>query len=282
MTTSTYVSQLDAISKKVESFVQSLQNAEIHPSKEQYTTFKALSLRLCEASAAIPVEIEALKKRQAESCEEGRRLISQAQSDRKDLVHLKNRSVFARNLKLFFGGPQESAIDSDAIKARKKLTRERCERICKLSPDGLISWAVAFAPSLWTANLMSNKTFDCVEELIEPQGPAVWPPEMYDVLSALGDEDPLRGSQKYHEFLKAAEDEKQKAQSANQSRKRRCLADGPALEGEPLRPVQHSELVAQLPVGPYGSAMTQLPSLRQMALISPSFNRDRTQDRGYT
>tara|TARA_R110002060_G_scaffold37453_6_gene48611 strand:- start:118 stop:930 length:813 start_codon:yes stop_codon:yes gene_type:complete len=202
MTTSTYVSQLDAISKKVESFIQSLQNAEIHPSKEQYTTFKALSLRLCEASADIPVEIEALKKRQAESCEEGRRLISQAQSDRKDLVHLKNRSVFARNLKLFFGGPQESAIDSDAIKARKKLTRERCERICKLSPDGLISWAMAFAPSLWTANLMSNKTFHCVEELIEPQGPAVWPPEIYDVLSALGDEDPLRGSQKYHEFLK--------------------------------------------------------------------------------
>jgi len=181
MTTSTYVSQLDAISKKVESFIQSLQNAEIHPSKEQYTTFKALSLRLCEASADIPVEIEALKKRQAESCEEGRRLISQAQSDRKDLVHLKNRSVFARNLKLL---------------------RERCERICKLSPDGLISWAMAFAPSLWTANLMSNKTFHCVEELIEPQGPAVWPPEIYDVLSALGDEDPLRGSQKYHEFLK--------------------------------------------------------------------------------
>jgi len=60
MTTSTYVSQLDAISKKVESFIQSLQNAEIHPSKEQYTTFKALSLRLCEASADIPVEIEAI------------------------------------------------------------------------------------------------------------------------------------------------------------------------------------------------------------------------------
>ena len=67
------------------------------------------------------MEIEALKKRQAESCEEGRRLISQAQSDRKDLVQLKNRSVFARNLKLFFGGPQESAIDSDAIKARKRI-----------------------------------------------------------------------------------------------------------------------------------------------------------------
>jgi hypothetical protein len=125
MTTSTYVSQLDALAKKVESFVQSLQNAEIHPSKDQYTTFKALSLRLCEAAAAVPVGIEALKKRQAESYEEGRKLVSQAQSDRNVLIHLKNRGVFARNLKLFFGGPQDSAIDSDTIKARKTLTRER-------------------------------------------------------------------------------------------------------------------------------------------------------------
>jgi hypothetical protein len=202
MTTCTYVSQLDALTKKVESFVQSLQSAEIHPSKDQYTTFKALSLRLCEAAASVPVGIGALKKRQAESCEEGIKLISQAQSDRNDLTHLKNRRVFARNIKLFFGGPQDSAIDSDTIKARKRLTRERCECICSLSPDGLISWAVAFAPSLWTANLMSNKTFDCVEELIEPQCPVVWPSEIYDILSALGDEDPLRGSHKYHEFLK--------------------------------------------------------------------------------
>jgi len=282
MTTSTYVSQFDALTKKAESFVQSLRSAKIHPSKDQYTTFKAFSLRLCDAAAAIPVEIEALKKRQAESCEEGRKLISQAQLGRNDLTHLKNRGVFARNMKLFFGGPQDSAIDSDTIKARKRLTRERCDRICKLNPDGLISWAVAFAPSLWTANLMSSKTFDCVEEQIEPQDPVVWPSEIYDVLSALGDEDPLRGSHKYQEFLKAAEDEKEKAQSANQSRKRRCLADRPAPEVEPLPPVQNSELVTQIPAGQHASRMTQLPSLQQMALGAPSFNRDHTQDWGGT
>merc|ERR1711977_392590 len=253
-TTSTYVSQFDALTKKAESFVQSLRSAKIHPSKDQYTTFKAFSLRLCDAAAAIPVEIEALK----------------------------NRGVFARNMKLFFGGPQDSAIDSDTIKARKRLTRERCDRICKLNPDGLISWAVAFAPSLWTANLMSSKTFDCVEEQIEPQDPVVWPSEIYDVLSALGDEDPLRGSHKYQEFLKAAEDEKEKAQSANQSRKRRCLADRPAPEVEPLPPVQNSELVTQIPAGQHASRMTQLPSLQQMALGAPSLNRDHTQDWGGT
>jgi hypothetical protein len=204
MTTSTYLSQLDALAKKVESFIQSLQSAEIHPSKDQYTTFKTWSLRLSNAAAAVPVGIEALKKRQTESCEEGTKLISQALSDRNALTtttHLKNRGVFARNIRLFFGGPQDSAIDSDTVKERKKLTRERCERICCLSPDGLIFWAVAFAPSLWTANLMSNNTFDSVEAQIEPQGPVQWPPEVHHILSTLGGEEPLRGSQKYHDFL---------------------------------------------------------------------------------
>jgi hypothetical protein len=50
---------------------------------------------------------------------------------------------------------------------------------------------------------MSNKTFDCVEQLVEPQGPVMWPSEIYDVLTALGDEDPLRGPHKRHEFLKS-------------------------------------------------------------------------------
>jgi hypothetical protein len=108
MTTSTYLSQLDALAKKVESFIQSLQSAEIHPLKDQYTTFKTLSLRLSNAAAAVPVGIEALKKRQTESCEEGTKLISQALSDRNVLTtttHLKNRGVFARYIRLFFGGP---------------------------------------------------------------------------------------------------------------------------------------------------------------------------------
>ncbi|KAF4626889.1 hypothetical protein G7Y89_g11267 [Cudoniella acicularis] len=206
MTTSTYLSQLDALAKKVESLVLSLQSAKIQPSKDQYKTFNALSLRLCEAATAVPTEIEALKERRTESsCEEGRKLISQAQSDRTNLItttELKNRAVFARNIKLFFGGPQDSSIDSDTIKGRKRLTRERCERICSLSRDGLISWAVAFTPSIWTANTMSNNTFDYLDEHIEPEDPLVWPSEIYDILRTLGDEQPLEGSCKYHEFLK--------------------------------------------------------------------------------
>jgi len=66
---------------------------------------------------------------------------------------------------------------------------------------------------------MSNNTFDCVEEQIEPQDPQVWPPEIYDILGALGDEEPLKGSQKYHKFLKAAQD------GAINQRKRKRIED---------------------------------------------------------
>jgi len=206
MTTSTHLSQLEALTKKAESLVLSLQSAKIHPSKDQYKTFNTLSLRLCGAAAAVPTEIEALKERRTDSSrEEGRKLISQAQSDRTTLfvtTELKNRAVFVRNIKLFFEGPLDSGIDSGTIKGRKRLTRERCERICSLSRDGLLSWAVAFAPSIWMANTMSNNTFDYLEEHIEPEHPLEWPSEIYDILRTVGGELPLRGSCKYQEFLK--------------------------------------------------------------------------------
>lgn len=200
-----YATQLDALVNKVESFVQSLRTAKIQSSKDQHETFKTLSQRLSDAATAIPVEIESMKKRWAESCKDGQRLIAQAQSVRSDIItadHLKNRGVFARNIRLFFRGPQDSFIDSDATKARKRLTRERCERICTLRPDEIISWAIAFPPSTWTANWMSSDTFNYVDEYIEPSHPVVWPSEIYDTLNALRDEDPLQGSQRYHKFLK--------------------------------------------------------------------------------
>lgn len=204
MTISTYVSQLDALTKKVESFVQSLQTSKIRPSKGQCETLRTLSEGLRDAVAAIPAEIESLKNRWAESCKEGQKFVSQAQAVRSDIIrdsHLKNSGIFARNIRLFFGGPQDSVVDSDATKARKRLTRERCERISSLTPDGLISWAITFTPSTWTANLMSNDTFDYVDEYIEPNDPVIWPSEIYRVLSALGNEEPLKGSDKYREFV---------------------------------------------------------------------------------
>jgi hypothetical protein len=206
MTTGKFISQLDAFIKKLESLVQSLQGSSFHPSKDQYQTLEGLILKLSATATNLPIQIKALKNRLTESSsKEGKKFIVQAESDRKDLItttQLKNRGTFAKNMTLFFEGQGDSVIDSSAIKARKQVTRERCERICSLSPDGLISWAVAFMATTWTANLMSKDTFSYVVEHIEPDDPQVWPPDIYHILRGLATEEPLRRFDKYHKFLK--------------------------------------------------------------------------------
>ena len=49
---------------------------------------------------------------------------------------------------------------------------------------------------------MSNVTFDYLVEHIELQDAIVWPSEIYNILRGLGAEEPLRGSYRYHEFLR--------------------------------------------------------------------------------
>lgn len=163
-----------------------------------------MSLDLSRAATDLPLKVEALKRRRTES-EDGRKLIEQAISASRDLIAtgtLKNRKTFGRNITLFFEGPKDSALDSEAVKARKRVTRDRCERISGLCPNLVISWAVAFTPSLWTANLMSGNTFDHIIEHMEPIGSDNWPPEIYNVLCVLTTEEPLQGLNNYHEFMK--------------------------------------------------------------------------------
>lgn len=206
MTTGKLVSQLEGFVKKLELLAQNLKSSNIQPSKDQYLALEELSRRLSNAAQVVPAEIKAIKKKHTESsCEEGRKLLAQAQSDRRDIIatsQLKSRGLFARNITLFFEGQKDSIVDSSATQARKKLTRERCERIRNLNPDGLISWATAFTPTTWTANLMPKYAFDYVTENIEPNDAQVWPSDIYHILRGLGGEEPLRECHKYHEFLK--------------------------------------------------------------------------------
>jgi hypothetical protein len=61
--------------------------------------------------------LPALKTRRAEpSLEEGRKLIAQAQSDKRNLITavlLKDRVIFAGNITYFFDGHEGSVVDSD-------------------------------------------------------------------------------------------------------------------------------------------------------------------------
>jgi hypothetical protein len=206
MTTGRFISHLEALITKLESLVQSLPCSSLHPSDTQYETLGNLTLRLITNANELPIQVTDLKARREKPCiEEGDKLITQAQSEKNNVIttaKLKDRRIFAKNIKYFFNGQQDSIVDSEATKTRKKLTRERCERICTLSPNGLISWAVAFMPTLWTANMMSKVTFDYVLEHIQSNDYQLWPPDIYGILSGLGTEEPLRESPKYQCFLK--------------------------------------------------------------------------------
>jgi hypothetical protein len=68
-----------------------------------------------------------------------------------------------------FEGPKDSKFDSKDIKFRKESTRKRSELIRGLSPDRVISWAMAFAPTLWGRGLMSLDVFTCLLDDIEPK-----------------------------------------------------------------------------------------------------------------
>jgi hypothetical protein len=206
MTTGKFITQLTAQISKLESLVQSLQNCSFHPSNDQYQILEASSLRLSAAAADLGAAISALKeRRRGPSSAQGEQLVAQAELANTNLIattKLKSQKKFAKNIILFFKGQSDSIVDSATIKARKQVTRDRCERIYTLSPDGIISWAVAFKPTTWEANSMSKDTFDSVLDHIEPDNRRVWPPDIYKILRGLGVEEPLKGSAKYDAFLK--------------------------------------------------------------------------------
>ena len=143
MKTGDFITQLTAQISKLELLVRSPQNSRFHPSANQYQILGALSLRLSAAAAELPAEIAALKERRlGPSTAQGGQLVTQAELSYKDLIattKLKKPKIFAKSIILFFKGQSDSIVDSATIKKRKQRTRDRCERIYTLSPDGLIS-----------------------------------------------------------------------------------------------------------------------------------------------
>jgi hypothetical protein len=283
MATGEFITHLTAQISRVESLAGSPQRSSLHPSNEQYQILEKLSLRLSTAAANLLTEIATLKeRRKGPSSAQGERLVAQAELEYKDLLAtttLKNPKLFAKNITLFFRGQSDSIVDSAAVKARKQVTRDRCERICTLNPDGLISWAVALKPSAWEGNYMSRDLFDYVLDHIEPENSRVWPSEIYKILSGLGAEESLKDSQEYHAFLKsklllankskestdvllAVEKYKETAQGLDRPGQRKRGSDGAILEDEPLPLRQTSELVAENKVLPSLGAFVSLPTSR--------------------
>jgi hypothetical protein len=113
---------------------------------------------------------------------------------------LKNRSTFLRNIILIFNGPKHDAVDSPATVKKKRATQNRCEKIRRLSPDGILSWAISYEPSIWVGGSMANNMFDCLLEDIDPKSNQLWPASVREELQGLQSYDTLQNSSTYNSF----------------------------------------------------------------------------------
>lgn len=181
--------------------------SKVYPTNEQWNTLSVLSSKLSEAAKVVQNEIQALKESRTDRAwKESEEHRSKAQSSRGDLFakgRLKHASVFRRSIVTIFEGPKDSKFDSEDVRFRKESTRKRCELIRGLSPDGVVSWAVAYAPTLWAGGSMAEDIFTCLLDDIEPEVVQLWPSVIRDTLHMLMEEEEfLQKSPEYGEFLK--------------------------------------------------------------------------------
>ena len=81
-----------------------------------------------------------LKKRRTKF-EKSMKFIAQTNFVKKDfftICKLKNRTIFEKNIALFFEDFKNSTLNSKSIKTRKKLTRKKCQRISNLNFNSII------------------------------------------------------------------------------------------------------------------------------------------------
>jgi hypothetical protein len=173
---------------------------------EQWNTLGDLSSNLLEVATKVHEEVRVLKESRTERAwQESEKHRSYAQLAKGDLFskeRLPQSAVFRRNIVMVFLGPKDSTFDSEDVKFRKDSTRKRCEIIRGLSPDGVISWAIAYAPTLWAGGSISSDVFDCLVDDIEPEVTQTWPAVIQDTLHKLQeDEESLKTSSEYSEIL---------------------------------------------------------------------------------
>lgn len=144
------------------------------------------------------------------------KLMSSAQSDVAMLIKdakLKRPAVFRKNIVAIYTGPRDSACDSDDVKSKKAVTRLRCERIKKLSPDGVVAWAASYSATSWAGGYMAKDIFDCLINDIEPDWAQNWPPVIQETLQKLWTDEALKNSPEYSKLVNAIIDPSRRSQA---------------------------------------------------------------------
>lgn len=218
---STAALDLNSLVEKTKAVLESLDNATICRSKEQYHSLGALNTRLQENVAKIAARIECLEEGRAEQTrKDSEKYLTRAATTRASIIEknqVRSIASFKKSIALIFQGPRDSALDDGSIKSRKRQTRMRCEAIKELNPDGVISWAAGLAPHVWTPAGMKNHVFEYLIEEIEPAEAQVWPSRIREILHVFRAEEDFGRLPEYLKFLTGKTESLKPCREANYS-----------------------------------------------------------------
>lgn len=191
------IAQLSDLVRDLEASIAGL--GDVLCTKDELGALDVLAARLADTSRTVQ-----RKTGSEQAWTASAKLRSQAQATIASLIHdgkLERPAVFRRNILLVFAGPKGSSFDSDDVRARKAATRPRCERILKLSPDGLVAWAASYTPTSWAAGCMAKDIFECLVEDNEFKSAQNWPTVIQQTVQKLQTDESLQNSVGYGEFM---------------------------------------------------------------------------------
>ncbi|THC89114.1 hypothetical protein EYZ11_011441 [Aspergillus tanneri] len=123
--------RVQELASEINSALETIRHGRLLFNGDELEALETASHGLAKIAANVFEEVQALGKRRKRTVvSEGQRLLSNAETVKTELMathRLKNQVTFVRNIQLFFIPPIESKLDSSAVKARKKLTRERAD-----------------------------------------------------------------------------------------------------------------------------------------------------------
>lgn len=197
--TATLSSQLDVLCRRVEAVRDKFQSTKVRPVKGEEEAFRSFASRITQAAAELSKAIRTFTESVPNV--EGSKLLAQAREC--DARNQLNKTILKRNLNQIFKGPEDSALDSKQVKARKKVLRERCAIISGLRPETIVRWAKSFPPSVWAAGAMSQDTFDYLTEELDSEETGPFSSDICTVLRTLEAEEPLNRYDQYHDLIKS-------------------------------------------------------------------------------
>lgn len=202
----TVVAQLDSLARRLDSVARKLRTTRIRPSGDQLATIDTLAHRLTESVRSVAQEVKKLKQeRYDQLVAVGASWVAQARSvkDHLDGGQVKS-SQLKKSLALIFLGPNDSGLDSEQVRSRKRLTRSRCQTIRQQPCNLVLLWATAFHPSVWTADGgMATATFDYLLKALSHEAQFRISRDIYNYLTTLRGEEPLHKCDEYSKFVDA-------------------------------------------------------------------------------